>query len=671
VSVNAPQFGVAANGLATSAANFLPFNFLPASSTNSAIPDFKTIAASFFAAPTVTTVDIPVETKPAAGTKSVGLFLPRERENNKDKDAQSSELPATFLSTTPIYPFPTLSSEAPKHPEPMTVSAPMQTKADSTTLISSFPVVYQPLNSARSLASQATTSIPTKVPALQQEAKAGDIESTMPVMPKAASDNAENMGADDKTAGIVKIDSKPAPSQVKTESEITNVGQKEEPPQGGKTIVGAQLPTSLDPRRAVDKVQPQVEITSNAAKIAPSPKNKEAAPLVAINEIDTGVTTAEVGTRGADARAFRQKLSSKIEKPTVSNENKEFIQTKQSTQTVWDTSADSIQASSATESDQTLRQQPAPAPQSIDEAIKAVLPQAVILERDASGVALKHSTNLYSTQSSKSATKFNQNETNPAEPATIVPAATSTEAINAPKANPIVGVNSKLPNDKSKTDVVVKKTQRASGENQSEPTAAADVSHRTETRAVSLAQSATSRNHDTITPQISMAPHAKSTLLRNAPEPSGLASSSTTQVPDIDDITPPSHTGVNTAKLVQGLTQSELRVGLQTRDFGNIDIRTSASRHEFSAQISVEHSEVAHTLTSELPNLYARLNEQQVPVTNIHIHNQSLSTSSGLDQRSHQSSQQRQSGGFTRPPEPTLPTAHEVFGPTDRLDIRV
>jgi flagellar hook-length control protein FliK len=129
---------------------------------------------------------------------------------------------------------------------------------------------------------------------------------------------------------------------------------------------------------------------------------------------------------------------------------------------------------------------------------------------------------------------------------------------------------------------------------------------------------------------------------------------------------------VNTAKLVQGLTQSELRVGLQTRDFGNIDIRTSASRHEFSAQISVEHSEVAHTLTAELPNLYARLNEQQVPVSNIQIHNQSLSTSSGLDQRSQQSAQQSQSNGFTKQQmEPALPSIHEVFTSADRLDIRV
>jgi flagellar hook-length control protein FliK len=180
------------------------------------------------------------------------------------------------------------------------------------------------------------------------------------------------------------------------------------------------------------------------------------------------------------------------------------------------------------------------------------------------------------------------------------------------------------------------------------------------------------RARQAVTPEVIIGSHAKSASAKNPPETSDLASKSTTQVPDADDIAPSSHAGVNTAKLVQGLTQSELRVGLQTRDFGNIDIRTSASHHEFSAQISVEHSEVARTLTTELPSLYARLNEQQVPVSNIHIHSQSLSTSSGLDQRSQHSSPQPQSSGAVRQQlEPTLPVIPEVFSSADRLDIRV
>ena len=198
-----------------------------------------------------------------------------------------------------------------------------------------------------------------------------------------------------------------------------------------------------------------------------------------------------------------------------------------------------------------------------------------------------------------------------------------------------------------------------------------DQTHQPEEHSINALQNTpdtgTNKNHDAGTPVVNVAPHTKQDATKNAPE----VPASTTQHPDIDDATPTAHTSINTAKLVQGLSQSELRVGLQTRDFGNIDIRTSVSRHEFSAQISVEHSDVARTLTAELPDLYARLNEQQVPVSSIHIQNHGLSTSSGLDQHSQPSSQSQSSGTIRSQQEPTLPTIQEVLSPTDRLDIRI
>ena len=93
---------------------------------------------------------------------------------------------------------------------------------------------------------------------------------------------------------------------------------------------------------------------------------------------------------------------------------------------------------------------------------------------------------------------------------------------------------------------------------------------------------------------------------------------------------------ITTAKLVQGMSQSEFRVGMQTQEFGNIDIRTSVARHMFSAQISVEHSDVAKSMTADLPALYHKLADQQVPVASIVIQGQSLATSSGLAQDSQQ-----------------------------------
>src|SRR5262249_252752 len=118
-----------------------------------------------------------------------------------------------------------------------------------------------------------------------------------------------------------------------------------------KAAVSAQSPTSEQSK--LDKVQPQTNIDTHPARTA----------------------------------SFAEKLSSRIDKPAAS-ENKKLAQTKQSIETAKDTSTDDTQTSSAVEPDQT--QQPAPAPQNIDDAIKAVIPQAVVLEHSVNGSALAH-----------------------------------------------------------------------------------------------------------------------------------------------------------------------------------------------------------------------------------------------------------------------------------------
>jgi hypothetical protein len=672
VPVNAPQFGAVLNGATAPVANSLPFNFA-AASTNSVIPDFKTIAASFFAIPPAATTIAPAETKTTAGAKSVGPFLPRGREGNQEKDTKSSELPETFLPAISVYTLPTLTPQAPRPAEPMPSAQPTQTNTDSLLPICALPVVNQPTDLAQILASQSTTEAPTKVSPLQKGEKVvSNTESIQPARPKVDFGRAANTDPDDKT-GFAKVNTKPAPTQVVTDEEITNVARDEKSPVG-KVAFSAQLATSVSLKLPIDKAQSQTKVTPNSGETTRVAESEKTAPSVAANKIDTGLNTIDIDTRRTSATAFGRKLSSTIEKPAVSSENKKLAQTKQSADIAKEAPANKLEPVSAAEADQAV-QQPTPAPQSIDDAIKAVIPQAVVLEHSVSGPVLGRTTNLHSTQPGKSATKSTQEEPASMAADTATPTAsdtTSTEVLNGAKPTPVIESNSKASIGKGKTDTTVKKTQRTTAENQSDTASVANSSHRTETDAVSSGQSTTSKNHDSVSPQVNPAPHAKSASVRDTPGTSDKASPSTAQLPEFDDITPPSHTGVNTAKLVQGITQSELRVGLQTRDFGNIDIRTSASRHEFSAQISVEHSDMAHTLTSELPNLYARLNEQQVPVTNIHIHNQSLSTSSGLDQRSQQSSQQSQSGGFTKHQmEPARPVIQEVFGSTDRLDIRV
>ena len=141
-----------------------------------------------------------------------------------------------------------------------------------------------------------------------------------------------------------------------------------------------------------------------------------------------------------------------------------------------------------------------------------------------------------------------------------------------------------------------------------------------------------------------------------------------------DVVTSPAHSLINTAKLIQWMDQSQLRVGIQTREFGNIDIRTSVAPHLFTAEILVEHNDVAKTLTTELPSLYARLADQQVPTAHIQIHSQGLSASAGFDQQS----QQQSAATYNYSPSPAgfqtqaVPAAAtEAVTAAGRLDIRI
>jgi len=606
---------------ATPAADSSPFNFLAAGFANSAIPDFKTIAASLFAIPTSTTAPAPVSTKSASASKSAGSLLPRERKANKEKDAQDPELRSALLSMIPVS-LPRLAPEAPNHAEPIGLFQWREMKGNSPAPVRTVPVVNQP-----------------------QDSNPNSNAVGLAILQTSPFHNAENPGVHEETKQVAQVE--PTPQQ--------------------RALVNLQS--------ATDNSRPDTDIVPNAGEISRVTDTKESVPAASPNQVAVNLGASNIDSHQTSASPVAQKGSAKIEKPVASTDYRKLSQAKQSLETEKNSATEANQTSTRLAADSTPQPQTA-TQQSIGEAVRAIIPQAVVLEHTVSGQAMGHSTNLHPTQSVKATgSKAGKPESTSTDVSAFSSAPddkVSAEGFNTAKATPVVESDPKTVANKSKPDSTVKKAQRTSAEHESDASITSTVLHRSEMNAVISSQSTTSKNHDTVTPEVNIGSHAKSASAKNPPETSDLASKSTTQVPDADDIAPSSHAGVNTAKLVQGLTQSELRVGLQTRDFGNIDIRTSASHHEFSAQISVEHSEVARTLTTELPSLYARLNEQQVPVSNIHIHSQSLSTSSGLDQRSQHSSPQPQSSGAVRQQlEPTLPVIPEVFSSADRLDIRV
>jgi hypothetical protein len=106
---------------------------------------------------------------------------------------------------------------------------------------------------------------------------------------------------------------------------------------------------------------------------------------------------------------------------------------------------------------------------------------------------------------------------------------------------------------------------------------------------------------------------------------------------------------INSARLIQTMGQSEMRVGLHTSDFGNISISTSATRDMVSAQILLDHGELAKTLVAHLPEIQARLGADgplQIRVDmNGQAANQGGGTSQGLSQSSAGSNADRQQKG--------------------------
>ncbi|MGA8153923.1 MAG: flagellar hook-length control protein FliK [Terriglobales bacterium] len=99
---------------------------------------------------------------------------------------------------------------------------------------------------------------------------------------------------------------------------------------------------------------------------------------------------------------------------------------------------------------------------------------------------------------------------------------------------------------------------------------------------------------------------------------------------------------LHSARLVERAGQTELRVGVQTGEFGNVDIRTSMVRNQFTAQISVERGDLGKVLAAELPSLQNKLSEQRLPMANITLQNQSGGASAGSGQGSQQNQRMQQ-----------------------------
>jgi hypothetical protein len=94
--------------------------------------------------------------------------------------------------------------------------------------------------------------------------------------------------------------------------------------------------------------------------------------------------------------------------------------------------------------------------------------------------------------------------------------------------------------------------------------------------------------------------------------------------------------GINTARLVQTMSESEMRVGMRSTEFGDISIRTSVSQQQLTAQISVDHGELGNAISAHLPSLQSKLGSDFGLHASIEVNQLGGSATGGSGQSSHQ-----------------------------------
>lgn len=141
---------------------------------------------------------------------------------------------------------------------------------------------------------------------------------------------------------------------------------------------------------------------------------------------------------------------------------------------------------------------------------------------------------------------------------------------------------------------------------------------------------------------------------------------------------------INTARLIQNLHQSQIHVGIHSADFGNISIETSVSRSSLSAQISLDHPELAKVIADSIPQIHETLGPNQHLDIRIATSGQSNSTldshsggSNGNSQDAWRSGTTSRAGpgGFSSRGSPSMAIESRTWAvdtsDQSRLDVRI
>jgi flagellar hook-length control protein FliK len=69
---------------------------------------------------------------------------------------------------------------------------------------------------------------------------------------------------------------------------------------------------------------------------------------------------------------------------------------------------------------------------------------------------------------------------------------------------------------------------------------------------------------------------------------------------------------VQSARILERMGQTEMRVGINTADFGSVELRASVSQDRVGAIIATAHADLRAALTAEMPSLERSMEKHQL-----------------------------------------------------------
>jgi hypothetical protein len=136
---------------------------------------------------------------------------------------------------------------------------------------------------------------------------------------------------------------------------------------------------------------------------------------------------------------------------------------------------------------------------------------------------------------------------------------------------------------------------------------------------------------------------------------------------------------LSSAQLIQSMHHSEMRLGMQSEEFGNISISTSLNHQALSAQISIDHSELSRALAVHLPLMQEKLGNEYGVQARVEVRDAAGNNASSYSNSGQQSKEERQSRGGTSAGSAAVErmsalassATSSIAAATTRLDIRI